>query len=309
MFCFEKLFCNYCALPKPISHRCSYATFPGISTTAGEMGDEWDRLFEVDDQSSDSESAPLLKKSTPAAKKSQTVRTPRTPKTERVLNVEATFLRSKSGSSQLVDPEGYEYIRNRVCANESIYWVCKTHHRWGCRANALTKGFILTKLGGFHKHEDKKAVFANKKLAKRKSKLAEMTKSAAELKDESPAKRSSVGNHSTDDVKVLNIDATFVIGKKSGKAQLQDPSGYLYTKANSSGDVSYWVCLRKGNGCKARAITRGTILEKLIHFHTGHDVIQPHGNSGRYRDHEGSWCKDGEKIVVKPRIKPADDVA
>ena len=82
------------------------------------MGDEWERLFEVDDQSSDSESAPLLKKSTPAAKKSQAVRTPRTPKTERVLNEEATFLRSKSGSSQLVDPEGYEYIRNRVMAND-----------------------------------------------------------------------------------------------------------------------------------------------------------------------------------------------
>ena len=221
--------------------------------------------------------------------------------TNRVLNEEAHFIRSTKGCAQLKDPEGHIYTRNQV-KGDTQYFNC-IKRQFGCKALAQTKGFTLTRLRGPHVHVETNKVDQRTTKAWRKAKL---DKQAAYL-----AKKSSrpygIQFHKTDDIQILdNVEANFGhfhAKKTSGISyQLKDPQGNIYTRNKIKGDLIYWVCVkRNSHQCKAKAITKGKMLEKLIGIHADH-TPKVHGNTGHIQ-----YVKKVGKARAKARQKQTQD--
>ena len=77
-------------------------------------------------------------------------------------------------------------------------------------------------------------------------------------------------------------------------SQLKDPQGNIYTRNKIKGDLIYWNCVkRNSHQCKAKAITKGKMLEKLIGIHVDH-TPKVHGNTGHIQY---------TRRVGKPRAK------
>ena len=92
--------------------------------------------------------------------------------------------------------------------------------------------------------------------------------------------------------RVVNVEANFFTSERTGNLMLTDPEGFDYIRGKNRGHWSSWVCrTHKNNGCKATAVTKGSILEKL--FGTHHHIEKVHGN------------KKAEKAPRKSRAKAA----
>ena len=83
-------------------------------------------------------------------------------------------------------------------------------------------------------------------------------------------KRGRQYNHTVENVRILNIKATFVQGRQAPR--LKDPHGNIFLRhVVKNSDTTYWHCIyKRRTGCPAKAVTRGDVLEKLMHFHTNH---------------------------------------
>ena len=184
----------------------------------------------------------------------------------RTLNIPADFVvgkprHGKPGATRIRDPQGYELTKRRS-AGDVTYWTCMTHRRYGCKVNAKTNGFLLESISGEHHHVER--VHGNTGTWRNSLKSA--------LKKE-------LGDPESD-VKLWNIEATFLRGRKDGTV-LKDPTGHLMNRCRSSQSGSqrvYWRCKTHYRyGCKAKAITQGLILQQTNGKH--HHIQKVHGNS------------------------------
>ena len=77
----------------------------------------------------------------------------------KVWNIDATFVKGKTGGTLLKDPSGFLLDVGKKSRTEAtlttggrIYWRCKTHFSEGCQASAVTQGFTLEQTSGDHLH-------------------------------------------------------------------------------------------------------------------------------------------------------------
>ena len=132
---------------------------------------------------------------------------------------------------------------------------------------AVTKGFLLEKVGGVHINHELEGV-----------------KPHGNRKYPDGAPRPKRGKRALNE-KILDIEAQFMPSKKKGASNmLRDPEGYPMHLNRRQGGAAYWRCASHyGDGCKATAVTVGSKLHKVKGIHSNH-VEKVHASLGRTRD-------------------------
>ena len=129
---------------------------------------------------------------------------------------------------------------------------------------------------------------------------------AADKKSEKNVRAESTKIDQRDDVKILdNVEANFghfhaIKNNHRLIYQLKDPEGNIYYRNQIRGDIIYWRCVKNlSHQCKARAVTRGKMLEKLIGIHADHSP-KVHGNTGHNQHSKKFGSTKGKGGQKKP---------
>lgn len=174
----------------------------------------------------------------------------------RVFNTECNFVQGRrAGHSSLLDPEGNRYRKGRT-RGDKAYWRC-TYVNQGCTVTAITHGFTLVSTRGEHINHIKPVHGNTKRMEER---LSGITRNPGPFHPNSNKAYQKWG-----------IKAEFTKGKVKGHYWLTDPMGQHYRKGKQRGNIIYYQCVKRHNGCTARAIVVNDILESTSGPHLNHE--------------------------------------